>query len=107
ADELGDGHVHLTSRGNLQLRGVSRTGALPTRLAAAGLLPSATHERVRNVLASPLAGITGDPDERVSTAAAGTARSTRRSRSCDVRGLAAALDRELCARPVLAELPGR
>ncbi len=57
AQELGDGRVHLTSRGNLQLRGLSRSGALAARLADAGLLPSATHERVRNVLASPLAGI--------------------------------------------------
>ena len=57
AQDLGDGRVHLTSRGNLQLRGLSRSGALAARLADAGLLPSATHERVRNVLASPLAGI--------------------------------------------------
>ena len=87
AEELGDGHVHLTSRGNLQLRGLSRTSDLTTRLAAAGLLPSATHERVRNVLASPLSGIAGG--------------------LVDVRGLAAALDRGLRARPELAELPGR
>jgi precorrin-3B synthase len=86
ADELGDGHLHLTSRGNLQLRGLSRSGALVARLSAAGLLPSATHERVRNVLASPLAGIAGSPD---------------------VRAMAVALDRELCARPGLAALPGR
>ena len=25
ADELGDGHLHLTSRGNLQLRGLARS----------------------------------------------------------------------------------
>ena len=80
ADDLGNGHVHLTSRGNLQLRGLSRSGALAARLAAAGLLPSATHERVRNILASPLS---------------------------DLVGTAAVLDRELCARPGLASLPGR
>ena len=74
AQELGDGRVHLTSRGNLQLRGLSRSGALAARLAAAGLLPSATHERVRNVLASPLAGITCALIRR----AAGVARSCRR-----------------------------
>jgi len=131
ADELGDGHLHLTSRGNLQLRGLARSGALVARLTAAGLLPSATHERVRNVLASPLAGLAGDdpplgvrraaagaantrsggsPDEdphlRVVRAAAG-ALSTRSGGSPDVRELAAALDRGLCARPGLAELPGR
>jgi precorrin-3B synthase len=42
---------------------------------------------VRNVLASPLSGIAGG--------------------LADVRGFAAALDRGLCARPELAELPGR
>ncbi|WIX82941.1 precorrin-3B synthase [Amycolatopsis carbonis] len=86
AEDLGDGDVHLTSRGNVQLRGVTRPG-LASRLMAAGLLPSPTHERVRNVLASPLSGVHG-----------GTA---------DVRGLAGELDVALCAAPELAELPGR
>ncbi|MFF0148520.1 precorrin-3B synthase [Amycolatopsis sulphurea] len=86
AEDFGDGDVHLTSRGNVQLRGVRRAG-LAGRLAEAGLLPAPAHERVRNVLASPLSGIHG-----------GVA---------DVRGLAAELDRELCARRALAELPGR
>ncbi len=108
AQELGDGRVHLTSRGNLQLRGLSRSDALAARLADAGLLPSATHERVRNVLASPLAGIVsgGDPDPRVSTVA-GAALPARGPGSPDVRDMAAALDRGLCARPGLAALPGR
>jgi precorrin-3B synthase len=57
------------------------------RLTACGLLPSPTHERARNVLASPLSGISGG--------------------LADVRGLATALDEALCARPALAELPGR
>jgi precorrin-3B synthase len=87
AASLGDGRVHLTSRGNLQLRGLSRSGPFAERLATAGLLPSATHERVRNVLASPLSGVAGG--------------------LADVRPLAAALDAGLCARPELAELPGR
>lgn len=86
AEELGDGEIHLTSRGNLQLRSVKRPG-LAARLSDAGLLPSPTHERVRNVLASPLSGLRGG--------------------LADVRGMAAELDRELCARPELAELPGR
>ncbi len=98
AEELGDGRVHLTSRGNLQLRGLSRTSDLAARLAAAGLLPSATHERVRNVLASPLAGVARGPARRGQAAD---------GRPCDVRGLAGALDRGLCARPALAGLPGR
>lgn len=87
ADDLGDGHLHLTSRGNVQLRGLNSGTELAARLAAAGLLPSADHERVRNILASPWSGLSG-----------GVA---------DVRELAPALDRALCARPELAELPGR
>ena len=59
AEELGDGAVHLTSRGNVQLRGLRRDDPrLAARLAAAGLLPSATHERARNLLASPLSAAT-------------------------------------------------
>ncbi|MCE3553859.1 precorrin-3B synthase [Pseudonocardia sp. RS11V-5] len=88
AEELGDGAVHLTSRGNLQLRGLDREDPrLVARLAATGLIPAPTHERVRNVLASPLSGLTGG--------------------RADVRGLARALDEALCARPALADLPGR
>ncbi|WP_410644900.1 precorrin-3B synthase [Amycolatopsis sp. lyj-346] len=86
AEGCGDGDLHLTSRGNIQLRGVSRPG-LAARLTDAGLLPSPSHERVRNVLASPLSGLRG-----------GVA---------DVRGLAASLDSVLCSTPELAALPGR
>ena len=88
AEDLGDGAVHLTSRGNVQLRGLRRDDPrLVARLAAAGLLPSTTHERARNVLASPLSGIAGG--------------------LADVRDLTRELDRELCARPALAALSGR
>jgi precorrin-3B synthase len=88
AEDLGDGALHLTSRGNVQLRGLRRDDPrLAERLTAAGLLPSPAHERARNVLASPLSGITGG--------------------LADVRELAPALDRGLCARPELAALPGR
>ena len=88
AAELGDGTIELTSRANLQVRGLADGVELGTRLASAGLLPSATHERVRNVLASPLTGRDG----------AGFA---------DVRPLVEALDEALCARPRLAGLSGR
>jgi precorrin-3B synthase len=81
ADELGDGAAHLTSRGNIQLRGLAMDAPLVPRLSAAGLLPAPAHERVRNILASP--------------------------RSTPARDLAADLDKELCARPGLAGLPGR
>jgi precorrin-3B synthase len=90
ARDLGDGALELTSRGNLQLRGLT-PGAeteLGERLAEAGLLPSASHERIRNVLASALSGRT----------AGGAA---------DVRPWVAALDAGLCADPALAGLPGR
>src|SRR3954451_1108831 len=90
AGDLGDGALELTSRGNLQLRGLTpgAEAALGDRLAAAGLLPSATHERVRNVLASTLSGRTDGGH-------------------LDVRPWVRALDAGLCADPDLAELPGR
>ncbi|MDR7274481.1 precorrin-3B synthase [Catenuloplanes atrovinosus] len=90
ARELGDGHLDQTSRGNLQLRALP-PGAeteLGARLAEAGLLPSATHERARNIVASPLSGLDG----------AGLA---------DVRPLIGELDAALCAAPALAALSGR
>lgn len=61
AEELGDARLDITSRGNLQVRGLDPgCGAeLAGRLRAAGLLPSDRHERVRNVVASPLCGLDG------------------------------------------------
>ncbi|MFI6484749.1 precorrin-3B synthase [Nonomuraea sp. NPDC050663] len=79
AEELGSGVIELTSRANLQVRGLSDPGAFAERIAAAGLLPSPTHERVRNIVASPLVD----------------------------RSLIVELDRALCGRPELAGLPGR
>jgi precorrin-3B synthase len=57
---FGNGLVDITSRANLQLRGVGEASlvALQAELDAAGLLDrDAASERVRNVLASPLAGL--------------------------------------------------
>ncbi|WUJ71583.1 precorrin-3B synthase [Kribbella soli] len=90
AAELGDGRLELTSRANVQIRGLKADGPreLSDRLFAAGLLPSIAHERVRNILASPLSGL--DEQSRY-----------------DVLPVAAELDRALCGRPGLAELPGR
>ncbi|TCC03009.1 precorrin-3B synthase [Kribbella soli] len=90
AAELGDGRLELTSRGNVQLRGLHADGPqdLSDRLFTAGLLPSIAHERVRNILASPLSGL--DQQSRY-----------------DVLPVATALDRALCDRPALADLPGR
>jgi len=58
ADQLGDGTLHLTSRGNLQVRGLSADSGAPaaSALQDAGLLPSLAHDRVRNVVASPYGG---------------------------------------------------
>ncbi|SFO98547.1 precorrin-3B synthase [Amycolatopsis arida] len=92
AADLGDGTAHLTSRGNVQLRGLDRAEPeLVRRLSAAGLLPAPGHERVRNILGSPASGLDGGE-------AAGL---------LDVRPLVRQLDAALCARPELARLPGR
>ncbi|HJC28785.1 MAG TPA: precorrin-3B synthase [Candidatus Dietzia intestinipullorum] len=50
------GDVHLTSRGNVQIRGIRDEPLLQERVGTAGLLPSPDHDRVRNIIASPLAG---------------------------------------------------
>ncbi|TMR00777.1 precorrin-3B synthase [Actinomadura soli] len=88
ARELGRDVIELTSRANLQLRGVRDPAALAARLAVAGLLPSASHERVRNIVASPLGG-------------------RGRNGRLATDPLVTALDRRLCAHPRLAGLPGR
>jgi len=92
AEAFGDGNLHLTSRANLQIRGIAHTGGrlsaeLVEAVREAGLLPSPTHERVRNILVSPLTGL-----------ASGRA---------NLRPAAAELDRLLCADPELAGLPGK
>ncbi|MFY2790830.1 precorrin-3B synthase [Rhodococcus sp. MALMAid1271] len=87
AAELGDGTLELTSRGNIQVRAVSEPDALASRVAESGLLPSESHERARNILASPLSG--------------------RVDGITDVRALVGELDEGICAADELAELPGR
>ena len=92
ARTYGDGDVHLTKRANLQLRAMPATdGDLPGEvveaIAATGLLPSRSHELVRNVMVSPETGLAGG--------------------RADVRPVAAELDRLLCDDPALAGLPGR
>jgi precorrin-3B synthase len=88
ASRFGSGSVDLTARGNVQLRGVPATEAaeLGRQAALAGLLPSPAHDRARNIMASPLAGLAGH---------------------ADLRRLVRALDRALLADPGLAALPGR
>ncbi|MEU3604090.1 cobalamin biosynthesis protein CobG [Streptomyces sp. NPDC035033] len=90
AESLGDGRISVTSRGNAELRGLGEgCGAeLAALLGAAGLLPSPTHERVRNIVASPAAGLDGLGHG-------------------DAQLWARALDAALCAEPRAAALSGR
>ncbi|WP_436800667.1 cobalamin biosynthesis protein CobG [Streptomyces syringium] len=85
AEELGDGNLDITSRGNVQLRGLADGcgGELASRLRGAGLLPSDRHDRVRNVAASPLCGLDG-------------AAEPSRAGATDVQAWARALDALLC-----------
>ena len=84
---LGSGTLELTARGNVQMRGITDVTAVAEAIASAGLLPSATHERVRNIVASPLSGRFGG--------------------RADVREWVGGLDAAICAEPRLAELGGR
>jgi precorrin-3B synthase len=84
---LGSGTLELTARGNVQLRGITDVTAAAETIASVGLLPSATHERVRNIVASPLSGRVGG--------------------RADVRKWVGELDAAICNEPRLAELGGR
>ena len=87
---LGGAAIDCSSRASLQLRGLSpdHGDVYASVLAAAGLLPSASHERVRNIIQSPVAG--RDPASLVRTDPVVTA-----------------LDAAVCAEPGLARLSGR
>jgi precorrin-3B synthase len=87
ATRFGSPAMELTSRGNIQLRAIGDTAAVAQIVAAAGLLPSQTHERVRNIIASPLSGRVGG--------------------STDIRGLVTELDEAIQSERALADLPGR
>jgi precorrin-3B synthase len=87
----GNGQIDLTSRANLQIRGVTEAGIEPLQdaMAAAGLLDvSPEGEAVRNVIASPLAGI--DPDAVL-----------------DIRPIVAALEARLASDERLHGLPAK
>jgi precorrin-3B synthase len=88
----GDGRIYLTRRANLQLRGLpgdgpELTAAALTALQSTGLIPTRSHELVRNVLASPQTGLAGG--------------------RADLRPAITRLDALLCANPHLGRLPGR
>ena len=61
ATAYGSGLLQLTSRGSLQVRGLADPvpDEFVAGIAAAGFLPSAAHDRVRNIVASPLTGLHG------------------------------------------------
>lgn len=82
-----DGWVHLTSRANVQVRSVRDLDAFAAALEAAGLLPSRRHDLVRNVMCSPLTGLSGG--------------------RADLRPVLAELDRLMLADERLAGLPGK
>lgn len=83
----GAGTLELTSRGAVQLRGVTDLEAVSTAITDNGLMPSPAHDRIRNILASALSGRSGG--------------------LADVRPWVTAVDRALQAGPDLARLPGR
>jgi precorrin-3B synthase len=87
-----DGRIYLTRRANVQLRGLpgdgpQLTAGAVTALESTGLIPTRSHELVRNVLASPQTGVAGG--------------------YADLRPVINQLDTLLCANPHLARLPGR
>ena len=89
AQRYGSGLLQLTSRGSIQVRGLPAIppDTVAAALADAGFLPSAGHDRVRNIAASPLTGLVGG--------------------SADLRPMIAELDRALLGEPELSGLPGR
>src|SRR5258708_2815353 len=91
AERLGNGHIDLTRRANLQLRGLTEEGlpALQMALARLGLIDAdAETETVRNVMVAPLAGL--DPDQPF-----------------DVRPIAASIEHALTADIRLQALPAK
>jgi precorrin-3B synthase len=89
ARRYGSGLLQLTSRGSVQIRGLPEDlpDGLVSGIREAGFLPSASHERVRNIVASPLTGLHGG--------------------RADLRWMISELDRALIATPELATLAGR
>jgi precorrin-3B synthase len=91
AGRFGNGHIDLTRRANLQIRGVSAASLPPLHdvIARLGLLDGDPDgEAVRNVMVNPLAGI--DPSEAL-----------------DIRDVARELTRRLETEPSLWALPSK
>lgn len=83
-----DGQVEITSRSNLQLRAIQQQdlNSVIQGLDSAGFLPSPEHDRVRNIVTSPFAGLGF-------------------GEIVDTRPFVQELDRRLIADQVLAALP--
>ena len=91
AERFGNGHIDLTRRANLQLRGLDEAGlgGLQDVVSSLGLVDrDARIEAVRNIMVAPLAGI--DPREAL-----------------DVRPLARALEKGLAEDEALHDLPSK
>jgi precorrin-3B synthase len=82
-----DGTIEITSRANLQLRAIrdQDLSHIIASISSAGLLPSPQHDRVRNIVTSPVAGLDGEE-------------------LMDPRPLIHELDRQLRAEPIFANL---
>jgi precorrin-3B synthase len=82
-----DGTIEITSRANLQLRAIRNQdlSQIIESISLAGLLPSPQHDRVRNIVTSPIAGLDGEE-------------------LLDPRPLIHELDRKLRAEPIFANL---
>lgn len=91
AQSYGNGHIDLTRRANLQIRGVAPEALAPLQCALGGfglVDQTAEAERVRNILVSPLSGI--DPHEIV-----------------DMRPLASQLAQWLAGEPAAWKMPAK
>ena len=82
-----DGTIEITSRANLQLRAIRNQDLshIVESISLAGLLPSPQHDRVRNIVTSPIAGLDGEE-------------------LLDPRPLIHELDRQLRAEPLYVNL---
>lgn len=91
AERFGNGHIDLTRRANLQIRGLTEASlnGLQDVVMSLGLVDRDTRtEAVRNIMVAPLAGI--DPGEAL-----------------DVRPLVRAIEKGLAADAVLHDLPSK
>jgi precorrin-3B synthase len=88
AEEFAHPILDITALANIQLRGIQEKDLSPliAALASANLIPSAQHDRIRNIATSPLAGM--DSNELL-----------------DTRPLVRELDQALLSDPALADLP--